>query len=299
MDGSRVAMVGLSLVCVTPVARAEDDGEPARLSEPRARNELDDEWAKAMAAAPPVTQPLTPAAREQKPTPGARPPLTVAEANARCAEGHREACFLVGKTFLTGSFMELEDARINYDAAAMARTGLRGGWSYGLRLGMEFKDWVPLHWGLRHAAPNDTRSFTQFVPRQCSPDARGFTTCSAPGDKTSTVGGLLTSLETGLEPNFQVARGAALSPGLLIGYVGAIAKYRRSIDWCSDCRVEPIDLQLNAGYVAASLRFTWSPFGIALRYERFFGGEQTDAIAIAVDFGMRYKAIPSDLLRGQ
>lgn len=193
---------------------------------------------------------------------------------------------------MTGVFVELEDARINYDAAATARTGLRGGWGLGARLGVDFKDWVPVHLGLRHAAPNDGRSFTEPVVHCVRTPPGGPTRCDAePRQAMSTVGGVVASFETGVEPNIRLASGVALSPSLLLGYLAPVVGYERSIERCQNCRVEAVDLQVHTGYGAASLRLTAHNFGIALRYERFFRGDLRDAIAIAIaiNFGFHHR----------
>jgi hypothetical protein len=208
---------------------------------------------------------------------------------------------LAGRSFVTGVFAEFEAVRINYDAATTARTGLRGGWGAGLRLGVDFKDWVPLHGGIRVVSANDDRPFSQWV-RHCR--ARGrwgtgelFDCDQQPHLAVSRAGALLAFLETGIEPNFRLVKGAVWSPAMLLGYSAPIANYRRSISQCRDCKSEPVDLRARGVYGAVSLRFTWWALGIAFRYERFFGGEQRDALALALDIGLRHKAIP--WLRGQ
>jgi len=228
-------------------------------------------------------------------------PSSVAEADAKCDAGGWDGCFFSGRSFVTGVFAEIETVRIDYDAATRARTGLRAGWGGGLRLGVDFKDWVPLHAGVRVASPNDSRPFSQWG-QLCHMSGRPPTgvviDCDdQPHQAASHASALLAFVETGIEPNFRLAKDAVWSPAALLGYSAPIVNYRRSISTCPDCTTEPIDLRSRGGYGAVSLRLTWWGLGIAFRYERFFGGEQRDAIAIALDIGVRHRAIPR--LRGQ
>jgi hypothetical protein len=118
---------------------------------------------------------------------------------------------------------------------------------------------------------------------------------TTPHSEFTTAGGVLASVETGVEPSFRLARGWALSPGLLLGYTGAISEYRRSISDCVDCGGISLPVAPSAGYLAPSLRLSWAILGIAVRYERYLGGDLKDGIAIALDIGVRYKAFPKPI----
>ncbi|HET7545092.1 MAG TPA: hypothetical protein VFK05_34745 [Polyangiaceae bacterium] len=210
----------------------------------------------------------------------------------RCSYGENLICFGLGRTVITGLFVEVEDARLNYRSEVMASTGLRGGWGVCARFGVDLWDWIPLHVGIRHASPNDDRGFSQDVVTCTQEIGSSQQMCdTTPHSAFTTAGGVLASAETGLEPNLRLARGWALSPGLLLGYSGALQQYKRSINDCVDCTDVSLPVDASAGYMAASLRLTWVAFGLALRYERYLGGDLKDGIAIAFDFGARYKAV--------
>ena len=215
-----------------------------------------------------------------------------ADRQSRCNFGESLECFGLGRTVITGVFIEMEDARLNYRPEVMARTGLSGGWGFGARIGVELWDWIPLYAGIRHASPNDAQAFSQDLVT-CTQEVGAQPVCeTTPHSETTTAGGVLASVETGLQPSFRLARGWALSPGLLLGYAGSIWDYRRSISDCVDCSSVPLPVAPSAGYLAASLRLSWAFLGLAVRYERYLGGDLKDGIAIALDFGVRYKAIP-------
>jgi hypothetical protein len=197
----------------------------------------------------------------------------------------------VGRTTITAVFIEVEDARINYEPAVSARTGLNGGWGVGFKLGLALWDWVPLQLGVRHASPNDTRPFSQSV-MDCTQELGGVPECDGNWhDVTSSAGAVFVSVETGIEPNFRLARAWALSPGLLLGHAATVSDYERSVSNCPDCEVQPLNVAGSGAYLAPSLRLTWGVLGLALRYERYLAGDLREAIAIGFDFGVRYKSV--------
>lgn len=231
---------------------------------------------------------------EHEPVPD--PVLDLQERQAACNAGASLVCFGLGRTTVTGMFLELEDARLNYDAAVMTRTGLRGGWGFGVRFGIDLWDWIPLHVGVRHASPNDNRGFTEDVI-SCSQEQPGapWMCDEEPHAATTTAGAVFTSIETGVEPSFRIAKGLAFSPGLLLGWAETVARYTRSVESCSGCREVALDLHASAPYLAPSLRLTWLAFGLSVRYERYLAGDLRDGIAIGFDLGARYKAVASAL----
>jgi hypothetical protein len=216
----------------------------------------------------------------------------LADRQSRCNYGETGACFGLGRTVITGVLLEMEDARLNYRSDVLARTGLSGGWGVGARVGIDLWDWIPLHVGVRHASPNDAQAYSRDLVT-CRQTVGGQPMCeTTPHPESTTAGGVLASVETGVEPSFRLARGLALSPGLLLGYTGAIDEYRRSINDCVNCAKVSLSVSPGSGYLAPSLRLSWFIFGLAVRYERFFGGDLKDGIAIALDIGARYKAMP-------
>lgn len=233
-----------------------------------------------------ATEPASPAAQT----------LTADEADllarqSACDLGASLICFGLGRTTLTAFFIELEDARINYKSAVSAQTGLQGGWGFGGKVGLDLWDWIPIHVGARHVSPNDSHAFSQSV-MNCSQEPGAPPVCDGNWhDVESSTGAVFLSAETGVEPSFRLARGLALSPGLLLGYAGSVWEFKRRVTDCVDCNVEPLDVHGSAAYLAPSLRLTWGVLGLAFRYERYLGGDLREGIAIAFDFGVRYKAI--------
>jgi len=211
---------------------------------------------------------------------------------ARCDRGESGVCFGLGRTALSGLLIELEGARINYQPAFTARTGLRGGWGPGAKLGVDLWDWIPIHVGVRGASPNDDRGFSEdVVDCEGSPPVCQQRPYSAGSDSSA----IFLSAETGLEPSIRLARGLAFSPALLFGYAGTVVGYKRKIALCRNCTVVPMDARASAAYIAPSLRFTWYFVGLSLRYERYLAGDLKDCVAIGLDFGLRYKALGSPL----
>ncbi len=226
----------------------------------------------------------------------AEPAPTEDETNLRmrqsaCDYGAALTCFGLGRTTITALFIELEDARINYRPAVSTRTGLHGGWWFGVKFGVDLWDWVPLHVGVRHASPNDSHAFSQSV-MNCTQAPGAAPVCDEDWHNVdSSAGAVFLSAETGLEPSCRLARGLALSPALLFGYAGTVWEFKRRVTNCVDCNTEPLDVDGSATYLAPSLRLTWGVLALAFRYERYLGGDLQDAIAIAFDFGVRYKAV--------
>jgi hypothetical protein len=213
---------------------------------------------------------------------------TLAARHAACDAGQTAVCFALGRTTITGFLVEVEGARINYDSLVRARTGLGGGWSVGVRLGLDFWDWIPVHLGFRHASPNDHSGSAQQVVN-CTQELNEDPICDAIShSEPAETEAFFVSAETGLEPNFKLAQSWTLSPGVLVGYAGQTGSYRRYIPSCGNCPEQRLNIRGSAPYVAPSLRLSWLVFGLSLRYERYLAADLRDAISIGFDFGLRH-----------
>lgn len=218
-------------------------------------------------------------------------PPTLEERQKRCDRGETLMCFGLGRTLITGVFVEIEDARLSYDASVTERTGLRGGWGVGFRGGIDLFDWVPLRLGVRHASPNDDRGFSEQVVR-CTQTPGGLPECDdTPHSVSTSTGTALYSGEVGLMPSVRLGRAWALSPGFMLGYTGMFGSYTRSVTECVDCTEVTVPVRARGAYLAPTIKLTWLVFGLSLRYERFLSGDLRDGVAIGFVFGPLYKAV--------
>jgi hypothetical protein len=112
-------------------------------------------------------------------------------------------------------------------------------------------------------------------------DNAQFTQPTTEGDKSSSVTGGLASLAVGLQtPSFRLEAGkpAALSVGVSAGQAWLSA--RRSIERCSACRREDIEIRAGSFWEPGAW-LDMGPWGISARY-RVYGGDSTlrDALMI-------------------
>lgn len=205
--------------------------------------------------------------------------------------GKGYACFMLGRTTLTGVLVEFEDARLRFRPGVDERTGLAAGWGFGMRAGIDLWDWVPLHAGFRLVSPNDSRGFSESV-YTCTQQVGEPEMCSdTPHPENTSTEGVQLTLETGVQPSFQLAPWLALSPGVLVGYAW-LPSLKRSIDDCTDCTVEHPSVSGDAAYVSPSIRLTWICFGLSFRYDRYLGGDFQDAMAIGFDLNFISRVAP-------
>lgn len=189
---------------------------------------------------------------------------------------------MLGRTTITGILVEFEDARLNFRPGVPARTGLDAGWGFGFRAGIDLWDWVALHAGVRVVSPNDSRSFSESVVT-CTQQVVEDEMCdTTPHMQSSSTGGALLTLETGLQPNLHLTRALILSPALLAGYAW-LPSLSRSIDQCTDCSTQTPQVNGNAPYLAGSIRLTAICFGLSFRYDRYLAGDLQDSIAVGFD----------------
>lgn len=167
------------------------------------------------------------------------------------------------------------------------RVGIGSGVSIHLRGGLEFWDHLVLGAGFGGLLLADNKPTSEWVV-SCT-TVNGIETCSGPYEQNSTITAALLTAELGFQHRFRPTRGTSWSPGLSLGYQGALLDFARDVG-CDGCP-PPVDLPASASgfYLSPFLRVTVGRVGtyaIIVRSHWYLTGDVMQDTTFGVEFGL-------------